>query len=115
MARIVDILVKRFPNTDWTITNDDYSTLVWYDTNIVPKPTEEEIRVHSSDVDTEMKWDVVREERNRLLVESDWTQLVNTPLTSEKQEEWNQYRIGLRNIPQQTENPDNVVWPTKPV
>lgn len=115
MARIVDILVKRFPNTDWTIRDDDYSTLIWYDTNTIPKPSETEIRAYSDEVDLEMKWDVVREKRNQLLAESDWTQLMNSPLSSEKQNEWNTYRISLRNIPQQTPNPDNVVWPTPPL
>lgn len=42
---------------------------------------------------------IARSKRNNLLKESDWTQLPNNPLTSEKQEEWNAYRQKLRDIP----------------
>jgi hypothetical protein len=43
---------------------------------------------------------IARSTRNNLLNESDWTQLPNNPLTSEKQEEWNVYRQKLRDIPE---------------
>lgn len=56
----------------------------------------------------------VKEERNRLLYESDWTQIPNNPLTTEKQAEWALYRQYLRDISNQSGYPFNVVWPTKP-
>ena len=42
--------------------------------------------------------DVIRTERNRLLRISDWTQANDSPLTSEKKEEWKVYRQALRNL-----------------
>jgi len=42
---------------------------------------------------------IVKSKRNKLLKDSDWTQLPNNPLTTEKQEEWNVYRQKLRDIP----------------
>lgn len=42
---------------------------------------------------------IVKSNRNNLLNQSDWTQLPNNPLTTEKQEEWNVYRQKLRDIP----------------
>lgn len=58
--------------------------------------------------------DNVRAERNRLLIESDWTQLKDAPLTPEKMEEWSQYRQALRDITSQPAFPTGVVWPTTP-
>jgi len=40
----------------------------------------------------------IRAQRNELLRNSDWTQLPNNPLTSEKQAEWTLYRQKLRDI-----------------
>ena len=51
------------------------------------------------------------------LYESDWTQLPDSPLTTEKKAEWATYRQALRDITTQLEGVDtmqNVPWPTKP-
>jgi len=53
--------------------------------------------------------------RNKLLFSTDWTQIPNNPLTSEMQAEWATYRQELRDIPQQSGYPYNVVWPVAPV
>lgn len=55
-----------------------------------------------------------REERNKLLAESDWTQLPSSPLSSEKKAEWETYRQSLRNITEQAGFPYEVNWPNKP-
>lgn len=56
----------------------------------------------------------VREKRNQLLSESDWTQLDDTPLTNDKKLEWAEYRQALRDVPTQSGFPWEVVWPDKP-
>jgi hypothetical protein len=35
-------------------------------------------------------------------------------ITTEKKEEWTTYRQALRDIPQDYDSPDEVVYPTKP-
>lgn len=50
----------------------------------------------------------VRKTRDRLLQESDWTQLNDAPVD---QEAWARYRQALRDIPQQEGFPGEVVWP----
>ena len=40
-----------------------------------------------------------RTERNKLLTETDWTQVTDSPLSSDKKTEWANYRIALRNLP----------------
>lgn len=45
-------------------------------------------------------WDRIRGERTTLLNNTDWTISPDSPLSSEKQQEYKTYRTNLRNIPQ---------------
>lgn len=74
---------------------------------IRPKTTEE------LQEEINQKWQSIRYERNQLLLQSDWTQLSDSPLSDVKKEEWKIYRQSLRDITN-FETPDQVVWPTKP-
>lgn len=64
----------------------------------------------------------IRMERDRLLLESDWTQYNDSPLTSEQKESWATYRQELRGFPSTfIDEDDNLLltildpqWPTKP-
>ena len=114
MANFIEILTKRYPNTSWTCGADDYNTLVWYPENTVPKPTEAELRAFDAEVSLELRWDVVRNKRNRLLTSCDWTQLSDSPLDAGQKAAWTSYRQELRNVPQQQVEPENVIWPTQP-
>lgn len=53
----------------------------------------------------------VREDRNKRLAETDWTQLTDAPVNSSA---WGTYRQNLRNITEQSGFPWEVTWPTKP-
>lgn len=53
----------------------------------------------------------VRSERNRLLADSDWTQLPDSPVDSQA---WGTYRQNLRDITDQAGFPLDVTWPQKP-
>jgi hypothetical protein len=57
---------------------------------------------------------LILQQRNNLLINSDWTQIPNGPLTLERQEQWSVYRQQLRDITLQSGYPFNVVWPTQP-
>ena len=52
-----------------------------------------------------------RSQRDKLLAESDWTQVIDAPVN---QEAWATYRQSLRNVPQQDGFPTTIVWPVKP-
>jgi len=60
--------------------------------------------------DTEAQWAVVRVERNKLLAESDWTQLPDAPVDAAA---WATYRQALRDVTTQTD-PFAIVWPERP-
>jgi hypothetical protein len=56
------------------------------------------------------QWPIIRAERNKLLVESDWTQLPDAPVDAAA---WATYRQALRDITDQA-NPFAVIWPESP-
>ena len=58
----------------------------------------------------EAQWPIIRAERNRLLVESDWTQLPDAPVDAAA---WATYRQALRDVTKQA-NPFAVIWPESP-
>ena len=58
-------------------------------------------------------WDEIRIERNRLLKDSDWTQVSDAP-DSIDQWSWKVYRFNLRNLPQKYNNAEDVVFPEPP-
>ena len=53
----------------------------------------------------------VREDRNKRLAETDWTQLTDAPVNSVA---WATYRNNLRNVTEQSGFPWEVTWPNKP-
>lgn len=114
MATIAQILVEKYPNNEWTISSNNYATLIWNDANPIEKPSEEEILSFSDEVDISLEWKAVRKKRNELLQNSDWTQLLDSDLTPEKTLEWREYRTELRSIPQNFSNPFDVVFPSTP-
>jgi hypothetical protein len=75
MATISQILAKRWPGREWTISGDDYNTLIWghmedgqlVNTNPEPKPSLAEILAFSDDVDLEIAVDRRDEERDAFL------------------------------------------------
>lgn len=60
------------------------------------------------------KEDDLREYRNLLLSKSDWTQLPDVSLTDQQKVSWAAYRQKLRDVPQNTIDVKNPVWPAKP-
>ena len=61
-----------------------------------------------------LRWDDLRTKRNALLIDSDWTQIADSPLADEAKVSWATYRQKLRNLPASTEDVANPVWPGAP-
>jgi len=93
----------RVDGTEFTITEDEV-----IETQKIRLKTEQEIEDENNSM-----WEAVRGRRNVELLQSDWTQLPDSPLVLEKKDEWIAYRQALRDITLQT-NPFVIVWPTKP-
>ena len=56
----------------------------------------------------------VRADRDQKLAASDWTQMADSPLTSEKKTEWATYRQSLRDLPTASGFPHTMTWPDEP-
>jgi hypothetical protein len=59
-------------------------------------------------------WEYIRDKVKELLAYSDWTQLADAQLTSEKKQEWVEYRQALRDLTQSASKPKDVVFPEAP-
>jgi hypothetical protein len=114
MITIANILSEMWPGQSWSIDGDDYSKLRWSNNNSEPKPTLEQIEAVRAEAEVSIGWKRIRNERQKLLTNSDWTQLNNAPLTSERVSAWATYRQELRDIPQEFDDPDFVIWPNQP-
>jgi hypothetical protein len=56
-------------------------------------------------------WRQLRFRRSRLLSKTDWTQVPDSPADAAA---WAIYRQALRDLPQNTPDPRNVIWPEPP-
>lgn len=57
-------------------------------------------------------WERLRMRRDNLLKQTDWTQVVDSPVD---QEAWAAYRQSLRDLPASTKDPRNAAWPQPPL
>lgn len=101
-------LLIDFPETIYVHMNipDDFTI-----NNICVTQTNGEYIITKTDVYAK---NLLRQKRNELLIESDWTQLPDTDLTPEQKQEWILYRKALRDLPSSTIDVYNPIWPTKP-
>lgn len=97
------------PAEKFSWQGEDYATLVWEDTT--PKPTEAEINAKYDQIVANGPWRLLRWRRDGLLFGSDWTQSADAPVDNAA---WATYRQALRDLPDNTTDPENPVWPTPP-
>ena len=118
-SNIIDILL---PDSKYIIINNDYSTFVWDNDNTSLKPTEGEILNKQTEIFYECSYMLLREERNKLLINSDKYVLLDYPHNNDTiKNAWLDYRQNLRDItknqiPSLDLNGDliTITWPTKP-
>ena len=122
MIRISDALQILRPGAEWSISDNLYSNLEWLD-KTQTKPTEDELNAKVAELEAAEPARQVREIRDRLLAESDWTQNRDVVLLNDIT--WKQYRQDLRDLPASASftpkldsNGDldmsSVTWPLKP-
>ena len=75
-----------------------------------PQPTEAELQAAYDVAVVNVAFAALRTRRNQLLAETDYLALSDQTMTAEMQA----YRQALRDLPANTEDPANPVWPTKP-
>ena len=119
---ITEALMSLKPEAEWAVRGGNYSDIEWLDKTQI-MPTEEEINAKIAELEAAEPARQVREIRNRLLAESDWTQSRDVVLLNDTT--WQQYRQDLRDLPASASftpklNSDgnldmsSVTWPLKP-
>ena len=118
--KISTALSELMPTSPFGITDDDYSTIQWMDSEN-SLPTIDVINAKIAELDAAEPMRLLREERFRLLAECDWTQGADVPNSIKTA--WQTYRQALRDLPASSSpkldsNYDldltSVTWPTKP-
>ena len=99
--RILEEGHSEITNVDMVVSNNDLIVIV----DNQPQYVE-----NYQNILNERQWTLIREERNRILIETDWTQLADAPLSEEKKNAWKIYRQALRDITLQ-EDPFHIIWP----
>jgi hypothetical protein len=102
----VDALHSLRPNAEWVLRGE---VLEWMDSNQT-EPTETEIQAEIARLTAEQPLVDLRSKRNQLLAETDY--FANTDVTMP--DAMRTYRQALRDLPANTTDPANPVWPTKP-
>ena len=102
---------------------DDYfiSSNYWDGVEFAPKPAKPSPshvwRGAQWRIDESKVMELLRQGRDYKLLTSDWTQLMDSPLTTEKQSEWANYRQILRDMPSvnlANTSLDDIMWPIQP-
>ena len=81
------------------------------------QPNEYKIVDGEAVVRTDNVLEILRNKRNELLTQSDWTQVNDCPLSDSKKQEWATYRQSLRDLPstqQSVNNIADVIFPSIP-
>ena len=78
------------------------------------KPPKEEFEAKLQELIDAQPWKELREERNRRLAQCDWVVIRSASTETTVPEEWKTYMQALRDLPANTMDPENPVWPTPP-
>ena len=86
-------------------------------------PSDEELNAKLIELKKNEPFKLLREERNRLIAETDWTQLKDIDLDIIRERNWKNYRQALRDLPSKSTpklnsfgglDMSSVNWPDKP-
>ena len=116
---ITKAILELAPDANWGMTNcEDYNSIQWLSPNI-PKPTKAQVDAKIEELKAAEPMRRLRQERDRLIAETDWWVLPDRTPTDEQLA----YRQALRDLPA-TATPtlredgeidySSVTWPTKP-
>ena len=120
---ITSALSVMAPNASFAVIGNTYEGIEWSETNSQTKPTKEEVTAKLNELNNAEPYKLLREERNKLISETDWTQLKDIDLDIIRERNWKNYRQALRDLPSKS-NPkldgsgkldmSSITWPDKP-
>jgi hypothetical protein len=112
----IEVLMKLYPDKSWLVEdNDTYDGIIWGDMDENDRPTEEFLQSKRIEFETEKRWKELRTERNKRIAQMDYLATIDYPHpTEEAKQAWLDYRQALRDLPANTTDPENPVWPVAP-
>jgi hypothetical protein len=115
---VVKELSNVLPTSMKTYSIPEWNLAVW-DTLVLPhgheKPPKEEFEAKLQELIDAQPWKELRTERNKRIAQTDYLAIPDFPhATEEVRQAWLDYRQALRDLPANTTDPENPVWPTPP-
>lgn len=80
----------------------------------IPKPSKEDFEAKLQELIDAQPWKELRKERNKRLADCDWVATKAFTTNTSVPEEWKTYMQALRDLPANTTDPSNPVWPEAP-
>jgi|TARA_R100001510_G_C7583858_1_gene155882 hypothetical protein len=106
MTDIGTALVQLAPTAEWTVRGTE---IEWHSKDI-SQPSNDAINAKIDELKKAEPMRLLREERNRLIAETDWWASSDLTMSSAQVK----YRQDLRDITKTATSLDDVTWPTKP-
>jgi hypothetical protein len=110
-SQVIEALVENIPPV-YTVgpTYDEIKFPQGYE-----KPTREDFDAKHRELLGVHQWKELREERNKRIAQTDYLFTSDYPhATEEVKQAWLDYRQALRDLPANTTDPENPVWPLAP-
>ena len=109
------VLSNYYKGCEWSLNGENYEGLRWSDENTLPKPTLEELTSKHEEYRAAQPLNELRAERDTILSQTDKYATIDFPHGSEAAKQaWLDYRRALRDLPANTVDPENPVWPETP-
>ena len=121
-VRISDALSQLKPGAEWSVNGNTYECINWLD-KTKTKPTEDEVNKKIDELKAAEPMNLLREERDRLIAQSDWMIVRAKETSTNIPAAWKTYRQSLRDLPASADpkldsegllDMTSVTWPTKP-
>ena len=122
MITIMDAIQALKPGAECLVRGDTYSGIEWLDKSQT-QPTEEEVDAKLLELKAEEPMRLLREERDRRIVKSDWRIVKAKETSTNIPTAWKTYRQALRDLPASSTpkldsndylDMSSVTWPTPP-
>lgn len=93
MITISTALISLTPTAQWTISNNDYDTIVWH-TPEIQQPSKAEVEAEVNRLTANIPFDACVASAKKLLADSDWAMLPDVNISNKS--EFEAYRAQLR-------------------
>ena len=122
MITIMDAIQALKPGAECLVRGDTYSGIEWLDKSQT-KPTEDEVTTKVTALNNAEPMKLLREERDRLIGQSDWRITKAKETSTNIPAAWKTYRQALRDLPASSSPTlddmgglllSSVTWPTEP-